>query len=288
VQSQYAPGSIFKIVLTAAGLQERTLTPFDRTYCTGEFQLGTGTFKDWKVEGHGEVNLKEAMVQSCNVFFYEAGLKVGGSAMTRYARAFGFGELTGIELPGERVGLIPRPRLRRGREMWMPGDVVNMSIGQGQLLVTPLQVATFMSTLANGGVRWKPRLVQRVERPGEGLLWSDSGKVTGHVELSPLVWGFLRRSLVAAVRDGTGASAGIPGLEIAGKTGTAQTIAHSRAERGQDHAWFVGFAPAHDPEVVVVVLVERGGRGGQVAAPVVRRIFNAIFFEKVAWLGISG
>jgi penicillin-binding protein 2 len=288
LQSQYAPGSIFKIVVTAAGLQERTLTPFDRTYCSGEFQLGTGTFKDWKEEGHGLVDLKEALVQSCNVFYYEAGLKVGGAVMTRYARAFGFGQATGIELGGERVGLIPRPRLRRGREIWAPGDVVNMSIGQGQLLVTPLQVAAFMSTVANGGVRWKPRLVQRVERPGVGVLWSDPGKVAGHVELSPLVWAFLRKSLTTAVRDGTGASVAIPGLEIAGKTGTAQMITGSRADRGQDHAWFAGFAPAHDPEVVVVVLVERGGRGGLVAAPVARKIFNAVFFEKVAWLGISG
>ena len=286
LQSQYAPGSIFKIIVTAAGLQERTLTPFDRTYCSGQFQLGTGTFKDWKEEGHGLVDLKEAMVQSCNVFFYEAGLKVGGGMMTRYARAFGFGEATGIDLGSERVGLIPRPRLRRGRQIWAPGDVVNMSIGQGQLLVTPLQVAAFMSAVANGGVRWKPRLIQRVERPGAGLLWSDSGKVAGHVELSPLVWAFLRKSLTTAVRDGTGASVAIPGLEIAGKTGTAQTTTRSRTD--QDHAWFAGFAPAHDPEVVVVVLVERGGPGGQVAAPVARKIFNAIFFEKVAWLGMSG
>jgi len=120
------------------------------------------------------------------------------------------------------------------------------------------------------------------------VLWSNTGKVAGHVELSPLVWAFLRQSLVAAVRDGTAVSAQIPGLDIAGKTGTTQTTAHSRADRGQDHAWFAGFAPAHDPEVVVVVLVERGGRGGQVAAPLARKIFHAIFFERVAWLGISG
>lgn len=288
LQSTYAPGSVFKIVVAAAGLQEGTLTPLDSVRCTGEFRLGSRTFKDWKEEGHGLVDLRQAIAHSCNVFFYQAGLKVGGSAITKYARAFGFGEQTGIELPGERFGLIPRPRLRRGREVWRAGDVVNMSIGQGKLLVTPLQVARFMASVANGGVLWKPRLVQRIERSGQGVVWSDTGRMTGHVELSPIVWAFLRQSLLAVVNEGTGAAARIPGLEIAGKTGTAQTIANSSSARGQDHAWFAGFAPASDPEVVVAVLVERGGKGGHVAAPIARKILNAIFFEKVAVAGFSG
>jgi penicillin-binding protein 2 len=288
LQSQYAPGSIFKIVVTAAGLQEGTLTPVDRVHCTGEFQLGTWTFKDWKEEGHGSVDLHQALAQSCNIFFYQFGLKIGGTTITRYMRAFGFGQSTGVDLAGEKFGLVPQPRPRRGRESWQAGDVVNLSIGQGPLLVTPLQVATFMAAVANGGVLWKPRLVQRIERPDRGVLWSDNGKVMGHVELSPIVWAFLRRSLTAVVQEGTGASARIPGLDIAGKTGTAQMVAHSRADRGQDHAWFAAFAPVRNPEVVVVVLVERGGRGGQVAAPIARKILNAIFFEKVASVDVAG
>ncbi len=164
-----------------------------------------------------------------------------------------------------------------------------MSIGQGQILVTPMQVARFMAAVANGGVLWKPRLVQRVERADGELLWSDPGQVTGHVDLAPAVWAFLRESLWAAVNDGgTGGGARIPGLDVAGKTGTAQTMANSRADRGQDHAWFAAFAPARAPEVVVVVLVERGGKGGQVAAPIARKILNAIFFEKVAAAGRAG
>jgi penicillin-binding protein 2 len=288
LQSQYAPGSIFKIVVTAAGLQEGTLTPVDRVHCTGEFQLGTWTFKDWKEEGHGSVDLHQALAQSCNIFFYQFGLMIGGTAITKYMRAFGFGQSTGVDLAGEKFGLVPQPRPRRGRESWQAGDVVNLSIGQGPLLVTPLQVAKFMAAVANGGVLWKPRLVQRIERPDRGVLWSDNGKVMGHVELSPIVWAFLRRSLTAVVQEGTGASARIPGLDIAGKTGTAQMIAHSRADRGQDHAWFAAFAPVRNPEVVVVVLVERGGRGGQVAAPIARKILNAIFFEKVASVDVAG
>lgn len=289
IQSQYAPGSLFKVVVAAAGLQEGVLTPMDRVHCTGEFHLGGRTFRDWKEEGHGTVDLRRALAQSCNIYFYQAGLRVGGDAIARWARAFGLGAPTGIDLGGEKVGLIPRPRVRRGRSAWPPGDVVNMAIGQGQLLVTPVQVARFMAAVANGGVLWKPRLVQRVQRADRGVLWSDAGRVAGHVELAPAVWAVLRESLWAVVNDGgTGAAARIPGLEVAGKTGTAQTVANSRAERGEDHAWFAAFAPARDPEVVVVVLVERGGKGGQVAAPIARKILNAIFFERVAALEVHG
>ena len=286
IQSQYAPGSIFKIVVTAAGLQEASLTPMDRVYCNGEFHLGAWTFKDWKQGGHGSVDLQRALAQSCNIFYYQAGLKIGGAAITKYARAFGFGTATGVELGGEKLGLIPQPKGRR--KAWQGGDIVNMSIGQGQVLVTPLQVARFMAAVANGGVLWKPRLVERIERADRGVLYSDPGQVAGHVELSPAVWAFLRQALWAVVSDGTGVGAKIPGIDIAGKTGTAQMVAHSKAEKGQDHAWFAAFAPVRDPEVVVVVLVERGGKGGQVAAPIARRILNAIFFEKVAAVEIRG
>jgi penicillin-binding protein 2 len=166
---------------------------------------------------------------------------------------------------------------------------VNISIGQGAVLVTPMQVARFMSAIANGGVLWKPRLVQRIERPDKGLVWADSGSVNGHVELSPMVWAFLRQSLWAVVNDGgTGVAARIPGLDIAGKTGTAQTVANSKSSKGQDHAWFASFGPVKDPEVVVVVIVERGGHGGEVAAPIARQIFNSIFFEKVASVELDG
>ena len=228
---------------------------------------------------------------SCDVFFYTAGLKIGAPAIAKYATAFGFGTATGIDLGGERFGLIPQPRgARRGAPAtWHAGETVNISIGQGAVLVTPMQVARFMSAIANGGVLWKPRLVQRIERPDKGLVWADSGSVNGHVDLSPMVWAFLRQSLWAVVNDGgTGAAARIPGLDIAGKTGTAQTIANSKSSKGQDHAWFAAFGPVKDPEVVVIVIVERGGHGGEVAAPIARQIFNAIFFEKVASVELGG
>jgi penicillin-binding protein 2 len=291
IQSQYPPGSVFKLVVAAAGLQEGTLVPGDRVQCTGQFQLGTWTFRDWKKEGHGSVDLMRGIRDSCDVFFYTAGLKIGAPAIAKYATAFGFGSTTGIDLGGEKFGLIPQPRAsRRGAPAtWHAGETVNISIGQGAVLVTPMQVARFMSAIANGGVLWKPRLVQRIERPDKGLVWADSGSVNGHVELSPMVWAFLRQSLWAVVNDGgTGVAARIPGLDIAGKTGTAQTVANSKSSKGQDHAWFASFGPVKDPEVVVVVIVERGGHGGEVAAPIARQIFNSIFFEKVASVELDG
>ncbi|MGH7277524.1 MAG: penicillin-binding protein 2, partial [Candidatus Rokuibacteriota bacterium] len=288
IQSQYAPGSIFKIVVAAAGLQERSITPGERIECEGHFQLGNRTFRDLKA--HGSVNFMDAMRDSCNVYFYQAALEVGAPVIARYAQAFGFGKATGIDIGGERLGLIPDPTRRTRRQpVWRQGDTVNMSIGQGAILVTPIQVARFMAAVANGGVLWKPRLVQRIERPDRGVIWSDPGQVTGHVTLSPAVWALLRQSLWAVVNDeGTGRGARIAGLDIAGKTGTAQTIANSRADRGQDHAWFASFAPVKNPEVVVIVLVERGGKGGLVAAPIARTILNAIFFEKVASVDLAG
>jgi penicillin-binding protein 2 len=291
VQSQYAPGSVFKIIVTAAGLQEGTLVPGDHVNCTGEFHLGGRTWKDWKKGGHGTVDLHRAIVQSCDVFFYQAGLKVGPSTMARYSRMFGLGDLTGIDLGGEKRGNIPQPRIRLGRRgtSWHGGETVNMSIGQGAVLVTPMQVARFMAAVANEGVLWKPRLVDRVERPARGVVWSDPGKVMGHVELSPVVWAFLRHALWSVVNEGgTGGGARIPGLDVAGKTGTAQIVSNSKSEKGEDHAWFTAFAPANDPEVVVVVIVERGGHGGSVAAPIAKKILETIFLEKVASIGFSG
>jgi penicillin-binding protein 2 len=290
LQSQYPPGSVFKIVVAAAGMQEASLTPLDRTYCNGEFHMGGWTFKDWKEGGHGHVDLRRALIQSCNIFFYQAGLKVGPDAIVRYARAFGLGRPTGIDLGGEKPGLVPivtPPRGRHGRT-WQAGETVNISIGQGRLLVTPMQVARMMAAVANGGILWQPRLVQRVERPDGTIAYAGASKMTGQVDLSPAVWAFLRSALAGVVNEGgTGGGARLPGILVAGKTGTAQSIAKSDASKGQDHAWFASFAPADDPQAVVVVLVERGGKGGQVAAPIARQIYQALFLDKVAMVEVG-
>jgi penicillin-binding protein 2 len=264
------------------------MTPFDRLRCAPSFRLGRRTFKNWEDKDRGEIDLYQAMVRSCNTFFYQLGLKVGIEAIARYAWEFGLGSATDIALAGERVGLIPTPAGKRERR-WHPGDTVNVSIGQGQVLVTPLQVARMMSAIANGGILWRPRLVQRVESRDGHLLYAEPSRVTGNVSLSPVVWGFLRRSLWGVVNDGgTGAAARLTRVAVAGKTGTAQTIRGSDAAKGQDHAWFAAYAPADDPIVVVVVLVERGGKGGQAAAPIARKILEGIFLERVTRVGASG
>jgi penicillin-binding protein 2 len=290
LQSQYAPGSVFKVVVAAAGLQEGSLTPADHVHCNGEFHMGGWTFKDWKEGGHGHVDLRSALIHSCNVFFYQAGLRVGADAIVRYARAFGLGTLPGTELGMEKAGFIPITSVsrRRQRRGWQAGDTVNISIGQGPVLVTPMQVARMMAAIANGGILWKPRLVERVERADGTLAYASASKMTGQVNLSPVVLAFLRSALVGVVNEGgTGAAARLPGVLIAGKTGTAQSVAKSDASKGQDHAWFASFAPANDPQVVLVVLVERGGKGGQVAAPIARQIYQAIFLEKVAMVALT-
>jgi penicillin-binding protein 2 len=290
IQGQYAPGSVFKLVVAAAALQERVITPFDRLRCGPDFQLGKWVFRNWEDKDWGDIDLYHAIVRSCNTFFYQLGLKVGIESIARYAKAFGFGQPTTVPLPGEKAGLIPSPAWRRERQgrPWHGGDTVTVSIGQGQVLVTPLQIARFMGSIANGGIFWAPRLIQRVESAGGELLQTTSPHVTGRIDLSPVVFAFLQQSLWGAVNEGgTGAQARLPGIDVAGKTGTAQTIRGSDASKGQDHAWFAGFAPRDDARVVVVVFVERGGKGGQVAAPIAREVFQGVFFETVALAGVS-
>jgi penicillin-binding protein 2 len=278
-QSEYPPGSIFKLVVAAAALQEGVITPFDRLPCPPSVDIGNRTFRNWKDEDLGPIDLHRAVVTSCNTFFYRLGLRVGIERTARYAEAFGFSRMTGIALSGEKSGTIPRVERGRGPfgRPWRPGDTANASIGQGAVLVTPLQVARFMAALANGGALWRPRLVQRLD-PAGGETLRFQPELAGRVNVSPAILGLLRQSLWGAVNDGgTGAAARVPGLAVAGKTGTAQLVRDSDSRRGQDHAWFAGYAPADDPEVVVVVLVERGGMGGRVAAPIARDIFREIF-----------
>ena len=270
-QSEYPPGSIFKLVVASAALQEGIITRSDRLACPAGLRVGDRTFRNWKDQDGGRMELERAIAVSCNTVFYQLGLALGVERIVRYARSFGFGEVTGLPLDGEKPGLV----LFRGSagRPWRPGETANLSIGQGSALVTPLQVARFMAAIANDGILWRPRLVHQVEAAGSPLL-EVSPEATGQVMVAPSVLAVVRRALWAAVNQGgTGAEAAISGVAIAGKTGTAQLVADSDSTRGEDHAWFAGYAPADEPQVVVVVLVERGGMGGKVAAPVAQRIF---------------
>ncbi|HWC04057.1 MAG TPA: penicillin-binding protein 2 [Methylomirabilota bacterium] len=288
VQGIYPPGSLFKIVVAAAGLQGQVITPFDRLSCPRQWMFGGRPYHNWEDRDRGALNLHEALEFSCNTFFYQLGLKVGPERIGQMAEAFGFGRGTESGLTGERAGLVPSPAWKREtlKDKWHPGDTVSLAIGQGLITVTPLQVARFMAAVANGGTLWKPRLVDRVVTADGRLIHEAAPEIQGRVELAPVIFDFLREALGAVVSEGTGKQARVPGVSIGGKTGTAQTHEFrsdaDRKRRDRDHAWFAGFAPLDEPQVVIVVFAERGGLGGQVAAPIARDVLKAVFLEKVA------
>jgi len=291
VQGVYPPGSPFKVVVATAALQAQVITPFDRLPCPQTWTLGGRVYHNWEDRDRGPLTLHEALKWSCNTFFYQLALRVGPERISRTARAFGLGRVTGSGLAGEVGGLVPTPQWKRRtqRDRWHPGDTVSLGIGQGLLTTTPLQIARMMAAVANGGTLWKPRLVERVESSDGQLLQREPEVAQGHLDVAPVVFDFLHSALVAAVEEGSGKAARVPGVAIAGKTGTAQTHDFrdeaDRKRRDRDHAWFAGFAPAENPRYVVVVLAERAGFGGQVAAPIAREVFKAIFLEKVASAG---
>jgi penicillin-binding protein 2 len=288
VQGIYPPGSLFKIIVAAAGLQAQVITPFDRLSCPRQWMFGGRPYHNWEDHDRGALTVHEALQFSCNTFFYQLGLKLGPEKIVQMAEAFGLGRVTESGLTGERPGLVPSPGWKREtlKDKWHPGDTVSLAIGQGLITVTPLQVARFMSAVANGGTLWKPRLVERVATADGRLIKEEAPKIQGRVEMAPVIFEYLREALGAVVAEGTGKQARIPGVAVGGKTGTAQTHEFKsdaeRKRRDQDHAWFAGFAPLDEPQVVVVVFAEKAGLGGQVAAPIAREILKAVFLEKVA------
>jgi penicillin-binding protein 2 len=288
VQGVYPPGSLFKIVVAAAALQAQAITPFDRLPCPRQWMFGGRPYHNWEDIDRGALTLHEALQFSCNTFFYQLGLKLGPEKIVEMADKLGLGHVTDSGLTGERAGLVPSPAWKREtlKDKWHPGDTVSLAIGQGLVTVTPIQMARLMSAVANGGTLWKPRLVDRVATADGRLIREEAPQIQGRVDLAPVIFDFLHDALASVVAEGTGKQARIPGVTVAGKTGTAQTHEFrsdaERKRRDLDHAWFAGFAPLEEPQVVVVVFVEHGGLGGQVAAPIARDILKAIFLEKVA------
>jgi penicillin-binding protein 2 len=295
IQGEYAPGSLFKIVVAASALQSQVITPFDRLSCPKEWWFGGRAYHNWEDHDRGALTLYEAIKHSCNTFFYQLGLKVGPERIARTSQDFGLGHTTGSGLVGERPGLVPSPAWKRQalKDKWHAGDTVSLAIGQGLVTVTPIQMARFMAAMANGGVLYKPRMVVRMRAPDGTPLGEEAPVEQGRAEMAPVVLDYLRQALWAVVNDGgTGKGAMLPGLNIAGKTGTAQTREFKsdadRKRRDLDNAWFAAFAPVDDPQVVVVVFAEHAGLGGQVAAPIAKEVFRAIFLEKVASAGLPG
>jgi penicillin-binding protein 2 len=290
IRGLYPPGSVFKIVTAAAALEEGVVHPNEKILCTGTYFLGGRAYRCWRDQGHGMVDFFRGIEESCDVYFYNLGRKLGVDALSRYATECGFGTVTGIELGGEKEGVVPSREWKLGvfHEPWYPGETISMSIGQGYTLVTPIQMAAFVSALANGGVRYKPLVAKRVQAVGEGPVVEYGAEKVGQLPISPETRNLLERALVNVVHGnrGTGRGAQLPGIRMAGKTGTAQVVKLGEGRRRKpeempyeyrDHAWFVAYAPVEEPEIAVVVLVEHGGHGGSVAAPLAREIIARYF-----------
>ncbi|MCK4851915.1 MAG: penicillin-binding protein 2 [Candidatus Omnitrophica bacterium] len=266
VSGAYPPGSVFKLIVAAGALETGKAVPETSAVCRGIFRLGRATYHCWRKNGHGEQNMTEAIKNSCNIYFYRLGLLLGVEDIARFAGKFGFGERTGIDLPNEAKGTVPTQKWKkdRFRERWYKGETVNYAIGQGYLLVTPVQIARMMSVFANKGYLVRPHLVKRI---GNIRVNDDDGI---KLDISPGTLDTVRKGLTECVNGdrGTGVKARLSGIVVSGKTGTAQT------SRKKSHGWFAGFAPFDRAKLVVVVFDEYGGKGGYYAAETAAEVFR--------------
>ncbi len=262
----YPPASVFKLIMTVAVLEERLIPPEQKIRCEGWFRLGRGLWQD-HVDEHGPVDLREGLAESCNVYYYTVGHRLGVERIVHYARAFGFGSPTGIELLREQAGFLPTPawKQRRLGEPWVGGDTINMSIGQGFVTATPVQIANAVAAIVNGGVVYRPFLVKEVRSGADGSLVRQAAPVRLlEVDVQPETLAFLREAMRYTVTDGTAKVAiTTPAVPVAGKTGTAQTRSADAEGPARQHSWFAAFAPAGAPpeeQVVVVVMAEASDR----------------------------
>ena len=286
---QYPPGSVFKIVVALAGLQEGVITPREVLYCNGRYSLGQGKYHCWKRSGHGKVDLNRALVESCDVYFYNLGMRLGVDRIAHYAHQLGLGRKTGLNLGHEQSGLIPTTEWKRRRwgVPWQGGETVSTAIGQSFVLVTPLQVATFVSAVFNGGHVFRPQVTKWVRKPGGESIFEFSPQLIRKVDIKPEYLEIVKKALSGAVNHprGTGSKARLTDIVIAGKTGTAQVVnlkkekdAEARGKipwKYRDHAWFVAVAPADDPRITVAVFIEHGGHGGSAAAPIAKTLIES-------------
>ncbi len=274
IQSQYPPGSIFKLITAIAALEEGVIDPDTKINCTGAVHYGRWSFGCWKKGGHGAVDMHKAIVESCDVYFYEIGKRLGIDRIYKYAALFGLGRETGIELMPvkERKGLIPNTQWKKEKlnQPWYLGDTFISAIGQGFVSITPIQAAMMTAAFANGGSLYKPVFIQGNNEPFQKII------------LKPETIRIMKEALSGVVNEsnGTAQASRSSVVKIAGKTGTAQVVGKGKkatGEKAMDHAWFIAYAPDDDPEIVVSVFVEHGGSGGAVAAPIAKKTIEAYF-----------
>ncbi len=310
IQGQYAPGSTFKMVVALAALEHGIVTENTKHYCNGSMKLAEAEFHCWKKHGHGLMDCKTAIMQSCDVFFYEVAKRLGINRISEMATRLGLGKLQGIDLPGERSGLVPTPEWKAQAvgSSWQKGETVILGIGQGYILVTPLQLAAMTARLANGGIDVVPFLTRQVVGSEDnGTVSKGSDRSTGlepppkKLGINPAHLKIVTDAMDQAVNSPFGTAFGSrisdTGMSMAGKTGTVQVRRISKAERelgvkrneelewkDRDHALFVGFAPRENPRFAVSVVVEHGGSGSKTAAPIARDVLQ----EVQKRMGIAG
>jgi penicillin-binding protein 2 len=290
VDALYPPGSTFKQVVAAAGLQTGAITTQTTTFCPGYMMLGRAKFRCWEV--HDDVDFYKAVEQSCDVFFYQCGLRMGPTALSAIARQYSLAQATGIDLPHEMIGSIPSPawkakrfeRLGTGYSNWFGGDTLNMSIGQGYVLVTPLQMALVTATTCNKGYVLRPYLVQKILRGTDrSVVLENSRTVYRRIPVDQQYLDDVVKAMRLTVTNGTGKIVDLPGVNAGAKTGSAQIHGNSKT-----HGWFVAFAPVDHPTIACAAVVEHGGHGADSAGYVVRAMLEAYFGLPVDLGGNAG
>ena len=275
IRGLYAPGSIFKLAMALGALDSHVVSEWQTYYCTGSTRIYGHPFSCWFKGGHGSVNIYNAIKHSCNIYFYQVGKLMGIEEIAKYARMLGLGALTGIDLPGEKAGLVPDPDWKRRvrNEPWYPGETISVSIGQGPIQVTPLQIATYTALIANRGSGIVPYLFRQNTPDRSEAAHADIQKSV----FDKIITGMWK----SANEGGTGRAAQVQEFDVCAKTGSTQVVSTATAEKlGEDekivktHSWFSGFAPRNDPEIVVTILEEYGGMGGTTAAPLAKEIFR--------------
>ncbi|MFP4081929.1 MAG: penicillin-binding protein 2 [Candidatus Aminicenantes bacterium] len=284
IRGLYAPGSVFKLTVAIAALDSELITERTSFYCSGGIRIYGHLFSCWFQPGHGSVSFYKGIKHSCNIYFYQLGKRLGIEKIHGYATMLGFGTKTGVDIPGEKKGLVPSPEWKKEvkKAPWFPGETISVAIGQGPLLVTPLQVAFHTALIANKGVMISPHLFLSSGSPKGRSIKRELMLKRRRVKIKPSAFEKVIKGMWQVVNQGgTGRAAKISGYDICGKTGSTQLVSRSanrdideESQKIKTHSWFAGFAPKDDPKVAVTVLVEYGGMGGATAAPLARELLK--------------
>ena len=296
IQNAFSPGSVFKIFEAYGALAFNMVDPDQKVFCPGHATFYGRTFQCHKKEGHGWVNLRDAIKMSCDVYFYNLGRRLGIDRIAEIATGFGFGQPTGVDLPFEKPGLVPSEEWARTKRhaRWYPSETISVAIGQGPVLVTPIQIARALSGLIEGGKLPTPHLFLASQDPATNRKLKFAADPKQGLGLAPEKAAIVKSGMWAVLNEpgGTAFASRPPGVQAGGKTGTVQVIGREATIRSgverkklEDHAWFAGFAPMDDPQMVVVVFVENGGHGGTAAAPLARDLFEKRFGKPVKMQG---